>query len=113
MTDQDQTKSVKDLATPAQWRNWSIVAVLTTVAVTTLVLIAVASWTEILQQGPQGAQGSKGPPGAKGLVGDRGPKGKYGADGPEGPAGDTGADGQDFTFICSDDIRDSSLPYCP
>lgn len=111
-TQDEKTRSVKDLATPAQWRKWGLLSVLATIAVTTLVLIAVANWTEILQQGPQGAQGRQGPPGERGPRGERGPHGKRGGEGPVGYDGPQGETGSSVTYLCSYKPT-SDLDRCP
>jgi len=120
---QEHTRTIKDLATPAQWRNWILLGVLATVIVTTLSLVVVAHSTEILQRGPQGAPGKQGPPGTQGDRGKRGTRGKRGGKGDVGPAGPAGNSGSDYvaedcdepplSYPMEDDDYASTLPVCP
>lgn len=108
----ERKRSLKDLATSRQWWLLALSAILATMLITTGVLIAVASSTDILQQGPQGAQGKQGPPGDRGDRGNRGKPGKRGERGPVGPVGPAGPAGTDRTVACSDDPDVLFLPYC-
>ncbi|MCO5316318.1 MAG: hypothetical protein M9938_09190 [Solirubrobacterales bacterium] len=98
-----RNRSLKDVATPAQWRNWILIGILATMLVTTLSLVVVANSTEILQRGPQGAIGKRGEPGERGQRGPRGFPGKRGGDGPQGPAGPAGASGASASAPCDAD----------
>lgn len=85
---------------------------------TTATLLIVASSTEILQRGPEGAIGLAGKQGQRGEQGKQGKRGKRGGLGEMGFQGSLGASGQDYTLECIEyyedlDFWDYAYPLCP
>jgi hypothetical protein len=103
MKSENLSDFLKRLAAPRQWVAGGLAILASTLIISAFTLYAVASWTNILPEGPDGAKGNVGPTGLTGPVGYRGEPGPPGSPGPIGPIGFPGNPGPNYT-PCSPDV---------